>query len=120
MKAIKLMMIVAVFGLSATTMGQENLKPTFEKDGELIKGTFYHENGNVQQEGTYKNGELHGEWISYNEKGEKTALAQYDNGVKTGKWFFWSGDKLTEVDYSENEIASVNVWKNGNNVASNP
>ena len=38
---------------------------------------------------------------------------------KTGKWFIWSDDKLTEVDYSNNQIAAVNTWVNKDPVASN-
>jgi antitoxin component YwqK of YwqJK toxin-antitoxin module len=42
--------------------------------------------------------------------GNKTAMATYDNGQKSGKWFFWNDTVLSEVDYSNNQIASV---KNG-------
>jgi antitoxin component YwqK of YwqJK toxin-antitoxin module len=38
--------------------------------------------------GFYKNGKLQGEWISYDSNGYKTAMATYDNGQKSGKWFF--------------------------------
>jgi hypothetical protein len=37
-------------------------------------------------------------------------MATYDNGQKSGKWFFWNDTVLSEVDYSNNQIASV---KNG-------
>ena len=111
MKKIKNILLTAIFLAGATVLAQENPEPRFEKDGELIKGTFYYEDGSVKQEGTYKEGNLHGEWISYNQNGEKEAIAQYTNGEKTGKWFFWSDNKLTEVDYNENRIAKVNSWK---------
>ncbi|MDT0675172.1 toxin-antitoxin system YwqK family antitoxin [Autumnicola musiva] len=113
MKKLKYLFIGAALVFTGAVSAQE--KPAFEKQGDLIKGTFYYEDGSVRQEGTYKEGELHGEWISYNKEGEKTAVAQYNMGGKTGKWFFWTEDRLTEVDYKNNRIASVNNWKNDEN-----
>lgn len=103
-------MIVAV--LFSTALTAQEIEPDFERTGELIKGTFYYEDGNISQEGTYKDGKLHGEWVSYDKDGKKTAIASYKNGEKSGKWFFWSGDTLTEVDYEENRIAEVRNYKN--------
>ncbi|WP_040507006.1 toxin-antitoxin system YwqK family antitoxin [Gillisia limnaea] len=106
MKNIKSMLVVVAFLFSVTLSAQE-IKPDFEKQGDLIKGTFYFEDGNVSQEGTYKDGKLHGKWISYDQNGKKVAMANYEEGKKTGKWFFWSSNELTEVDYSNNRIAEV-------------
>lgn len=105
--------------LGVTAMAQE-VKPQFEKlDNGLTKATYYHENGAVAQTGTFLNNERHGEWISYDVDGKKTAEAKYANDHKTGKWFFWKGDVLTEVDYSNNDIVAVNTWVNKSTVVSN-
>lgn len=109
MKNIKSMLVVLAFLFSVTLAAQE-IKPVFEKEGNLIKGTFYNEDGNVSQVGTYKDGKLHGKWISYDQNGKKVAMANYEEGQKTGKWFFWSSDQLTEVDYSNNSIAEVTKY----------
>ena len=120
MKIIKSMILAGVFLVSGATMAQNDApKPTFEKDGDLIKGTFYYEDGSVRQKGTYKDGELHGEWVSYDQNGEKKAIATYENGQKHGKWFFWEDNKLTEVDYKSNQIASVNKWTSESSLVSN-
>lgn len=111
MKKLKLTIAAAAI-LITTAISAQNVKPTFEKDGDLIKGTFYYEDGSVRQEGTYKDGKLHGEWISYEQNGKKNAIAQYNEGDKTGKWFFWANDILTEVDYNSNIIAEVRSYKN--------
>lgn len=111
MKKLKLTK-AAVAILITTAINAQDVKPTFEKDGDLIKGTFYYEDGSVKQEGTYKDGKLHGEWISYEQNGKKNAIAQYKEGDKTGKWFFWANDILTEVDYNSNIIAEVKSYKN--------
>ncbi len=111
------MMLAMMF--SATIFAQE-VKPTFEKQGDQIKGTFFYENGTIRQQGFYsKEGKLHGEWKSYDATGKKIAMGQYKNGVKTGKWFFWSADKLSEVNYSDNKIADVTTWSNKDNVVVN-
>ena len=91
---------------------------TLLKDQNLIKVVYYHENGNVQQEGTYNlEGELHGEWVSFTSEGEKLSMGTYLNGKKHGKWFFWGEDVLKEVDYSHNQIAAVHQWKEGAKLA---
>nr|WP_309760452.1 membrane-binding protein [Flavobacterium sp.] len=95
---------------TGTIFAQEN-NPKLEAVGQLVKTTYYFENGKVQQEGFFENGKLDGTWISYDENGNKSSVATYDNGVKTGKWLFWNGKNLNEVDYSNNNIASVKTWK---------
>ncbi len=106
--------------LFSATISAQEVKPTFEKQGDQIKGTFFFEDGTVRQEGFYnKQGKLHGEWKSYDRTGKKIAMGQYTVGVKTGKWFFWNADKLSEVNYEENKIADVTTWSNGDNVVVN-
>lgn len=100
-------MLVVVTFLFSVTLSAQELKPDLEKQGDLIKGTFYFEDGSVSQEGTYKDGKLHGKWVSYDHTGKKIAMANYEEGKKTGKWFFWTSDQLTEVDYNNNRIAEV-------------
>ena len=116
----KLLVVVALMGAVSFASAQEK-KNTFVKEGDLIKATLYYDNGQVSQEGYYTaDNKLQGTWISYNKEGEKTAVANYDNGKKTGKWFFWNDDTLREVDYSQSRITGVNVWKiDGERVVSN-
>jgi hypothetical protein len=40
-------------------------------------------------------------------------MGEYENGQKTGKWFFWTGSTLNEVDYSNSRIADIKKWSNG-------
>ena len=115
---MKKIVFMAMILFGATVMAQD-VKPNFEKNGDVIKGTFFYDNGTIQQEGTYKDGKLHGEWIMYNADGKKTAIGNYTHGEKTGKWFFWKNDRLVEVDYSTNEIASVTNWKSESSLVRN-
>ncbi|WP_088340158.1 toxin-antitoxin system YwqK family antitoxin [Robiginitalea sediminis] len=102
------------FGLQAQTS-----EPVVEKEGKSVKATYFHENGEVAQVGYFLNGQLHGEWKMYDVQGRKIAMGQYVEGKKSGKWFFWSGEGLKEVDYNNNQIASVTQWNNGEAVAIN-
>lgn len=101
---------------SGIIIAQES-KPVLEPFGKKLKATYFYENGQVQQEGFFENGKLEGTWLSYDEQGNKTSSGEYSKGVKTGKWFFWSQNDdnvfttLSEVDFSNNRIASVKNWK---------
>ena len=95
---------------TGTIFAQEN-NPKLEAVGDLVKTTYYFENGKLQQEGFFKNGKLEGIWISFDVNGNKLSVANYENGEKVGKWLFWNGNKLNEVEYSNSRIASVKTWK---------
>ena len=116
----KLLVAVAFLGAVSFASAQEK-KNIYVKEGNLIKATLFHDNGQVSQKGYYTaDGKLQGEWISYEKSGITTAVANYENGEKTGKWFFWNDDTLREVDYSQSQITSVNTWKiEGERVVSN-
>lgn len=111
---LSLLMLLAV----TFTYGQEKTQPKFEKQGNQTEATFYHDNGKVEQHGYFnKANKLQGIWTSYDINGKKTAVGLYDNGVKVGKWFFWSENSLKEIDYDNNAIASVNEWENKSTIA---
>lgn len=104
---MKKLLIMALMLVSGTvTFAQNTKKPVFEKKGDLVKATYYHENGEVAQTGHFTSkGKLQGEWTSFDVNGKKTAIGTYENGKKVGKWFFWKGDSLQEVDYATSKNA---------------
>ena len=106
---MKKLFITAMLVVSGALFAQDD-NAKHEVVDQMVKSTFYHDNGQVQQEGFYKNGKVHGEWISYNMNGEKVAIGKYENGKKVGKWFFWSGADLMEVDYTDTRVAQVKKW----------
>ena len=117
---MKNMILTFVMLFSVAMIAQENnIKPTFEKDGDMVKATYFHENGEIAQVGNLLNKKPHGEWVSFDADGKKTAVAQYNKGVKVGKWFMWSGDELTEIDYNDNKIVNVIKWDNTNPIVNN-
>ena len=105
----KYLFIAAI--LISGVISAQNIAPKHEVVGNLVKSTYYYENGKVSQEGFYKDGKVHGQWTSYDQNGNKIAIGEYNNGVKTGKWFFWNKATLSEVDYSDSRVASVKSWK---------
>ncbi|MGB5819072.1 MAG: nicotinic acid mononucleotide adenyltransferase [Saonia sp.] len=103
---MKTITILLALVFSSAIYAQDH-KPTFEKEGNLVKATYFHEDGMVAQTGYFLNGKLHGEWKMYNKEGEKIALGKYAEGKRTGKWFFWQGEALQEVDYEDSKIAHL-------------
>ncbi|WP_291864675.1 nicotinic acid mononucleotide adenyltransferase [Maribacter sp.] len=113
-RAILFLALIASVGMYA-----QDTTPTYEVEGEMVKVTYYHENGKISQTGFFVNEQLQGEWRMYNEEGKKIAMGQYTNGVKMGKWFFWEGKKLKEVDFTDNKIANITQWNNAEAVVLN-
>ncbi|THD69455.1 nicotinic acid mononucleotide adenyltransferase [Robertkochia marina] len=101
---------------SMTLLAQEEIKPKYEIEGNMVKATYYHDNGKVAQTGYYLDGKLHGEWKAYNQEGKKIAMGTYNQGEKTGKWFFWSENTLHEANYEDSRLASVTKWNNSNSI----
>ncbi|GIZ09303.1 toxin-antitoxin system YwqK family antitoxin [Flavobacterium sp. UMI-01] len=108
---MKKYIILSVLLLSGMLFANEG-KPKLEAAvNNTVIATYYHDNGQVQQTGAFKDGKLHGEWVSYDENGKKIAMATYVNGQKAGKWFIWNEGTLNEVDYANNKIVAVKNWK---------
>ena len=107
---MKKILILCALIVSGGAFAQE-VEPKYEIQGNLVKATYYYDNGNVKQEGFYKDGKVHGKWISYTESGKKLSIGEFKNGEKAGKWFFWNERALNEVDYADSRIASVSKWE---------
>jgi antitoxin component YwqK of YwqJK toxin-antitoxin module len=104
---MKKYLLVVVMMVSGFVFSQDNT-PVLEAEGQLVKATYYYENGNVQQVGYFKDGKLDGKWTSYDTKGNVSAIAEYSNGAKTGKWMYFSNTVCTsEVNFSDNQIVAV-------------
>lgn len=107
---MKKIFIIAVMMVSGVMFAQG--EPQLEVVGQLVKATYYYDNGNVQQVGFFKDGKLEGKWTSYNENGSIKIIAEYVDGQKSGKWqYFDNAVAVREVDYNKNQIASVKVIK---------
>lgn len=115
---MKSTIFLLTFFICAVSFGQQKRDLKLNENTNLIEVTCYHDNGVISQKGTYTlEGKLQGEWLSFDAQGKKTVSANYDNGKKVGKWFYWKGKTLKEVDYSNNAIANVTFWENVNTLA---
>lgn len=103
----KYITILAALLISASVFAQKERTLTLNKETNLIEVVYYHDNGEISQTGSYTaDGKLQGQWLSFNEDGEKIVTAYYKEGKKVGKWIYLIDGKLKEVDYSKN-IASI-------------
>ena len=50
---------------------------------------IYFNSGIQNEQRSYKEGKMHGTWITWNEMEVKLAEANYNFGEKHGKWFIW-------------------------------
>lgn len=115
---MKKLILLAVFFIAAQGFSQEK-ETTFEREGDLVKATYYFKTGEVKVQGYFKDKKLTGTWSSYDKQGNKTKIANYKEGKKTGKWFVWGKESLKEINYDGNVIVSVNDWKSESRLALN-
>lgn len=110
MMMVKILVACVLFGLSVGNTYAQEKELKVNEDTGLIEAVYYHENGEISQHGTFNSkGQLHGKWLSFNDKGVKIAEGSYQKGLKSGIWYFWQGDSIREVEYKNNAIASVSV-----------
>ena len=103
---MKKFIIIGAVLISSMIFAQKGT-PKLEVVDNMVKATYYYDNGKIQQEGFFKDGKLEGKWIAYDAQGNKLSVGEYSNGQKTGKWFFYNEAKLSQVDYSNNQVAYV-------------
>lgn len=115
---MKKLLTVCALSIASFAISQENL-PTFKAEGDLVKATYYYEDGSIKTIGFFKDKKLTGKWTKFDKSGNKTQLAFYEDGKKVGKWFIWSEDSLKEITYAKNTIKTVSTWKPESRVAVN-
>jgi antitoxin component YwqK of YwqJK toxin-antitoxin module len=104
---MKKFLLIAVLMISGIAISQGN-EPILEEEGQLVKATYYYDNGTVQQVGYFKDGKLDGKWTSFDANGNLITIAEYTNGVKSGKWMYYSNSVcISEVNFSDNRIVEV-------------
>ncbi|MBT8244285.1 MAG: nicotinic acid mononucleotide adenyltransferase [Winogradskyella sp.] len=108
----KKILVLFAFFIGMVSFAQQERELKVNEDTNLIDVIYYHDNGVISQTGSYTlDGKLHGKWLSFDSNGKKNVAANYDNGQKVGKWFYWSNKTLKEVDYTKNIIVSISDWQ---------
>lgn len=102
------LVLLVLLGLSTIAYSQKK-QPTFKAEGDLVKATYYHDNGAIKTQGFFKDSKLDGKWVSFDKEGNKLQLAFYEEGRKVGKWLIWtSPTTVKEIIYENNTVVSVN------------
>ena len=104
-------LLALVLFFSFTISNAQEIKPKFEKSGNLVKATYYFEDGSIKEQGFFKNKKLTGKWVAFNKQGDKTATAYYSAGKKVGTWFACSKNSVREVTYNNNVIVSIKNYE---------
>jgi len=103
----KFITTLALFIFMVNLSFSQAVEPTFEKQGDLVKATYYYDTGSIKEVGFFKDNKLHNQWISYNQQGKIKVVAVYNKGKKDGKWYLVGEETVKEVTYKSNEIVKV-------------
>ncbi|MGA9271006.1 MAG: nicotinic acid mononucleotide adenyltransferase [Lutimonas sp.] len=105
---MKNIIVALILVLTATSFAfAQNNEPVFEKQDDLVKATYYHDNGMIKEVGYFKDEKLHDQWIRYDNSGKISVVANYDNGIKEGKWYIVGEQTTKEITYRENKLIKV-------------
>jgi antitoxin component YwqK of YwqJK toxin-antitoxin module len=67
---------------------------SYERHG---KFTFYHSNGQKQEEGSFAKDELSGEWMAWHENGKVRSKGKYENGERVGEFIDYGDDGVMQA-----------------------
>lgn len=109
-EVMKTLVFAFLFCISFLGYSQEK-QPTFKAENDLVKATYYYNDGAVQMQGYFKDKKLTGKWTMFDRKGDKIQTGYYKNGKKVNTWFVWNKNSLKEITYNNNNITNVNHWK---------
>ena len=70
----------------------------------LVKKTYFYNNGQNKEEGSYLNGKKHGTWTAWYKNGNKKSKTTFLNGKSDGKSTVWSPDGKESFEL---------IWKRG-------
>lgn len=86
--------------------GQVESEGNYEEGNEVGTFTEYYENGDLMMVSNYKEGLLHGKMINYYENGQIESEGTYEDGNLNGKatWYYESGVVKKEASYIDSEL----------------
>jgi len=112
------MILILVFVLGLTFSYGQTTKVERTTSPQVKKLTQFHDNGEVAQQGYILRNKLDGTWESFDAEGNKIAVGNYEKGVKSGTWFFWTDEQLIEVEFVNNKVEDVIYWNTTDRTAS--
>jgi antitoxin component YwqK of YwqJK toxin-antitoxin module len=77
------------------------------KDGIIY---LFFDNNKVHEIRSYRTGNMHGTWITFNAKGKKVGEANYSNNLKNGKWYIWDDNGVLRYDMTYLDGQKSGIW----------
>lgn len=71
---------------------------------------LFYPDGSINELRMYKNNLMHGTWVTFNDKGIKTAEANYALDKKNGKWYIWDETGILRYDMTYFEGNKAGTW----------
>lgn len=107
---MKNLIFFLLLGIGTMIAQEKETLKFYTQEGEFIKFSEYHQNGQLAQTGFLLNGKNHGVWQSFDINGIKKSKGVFSKGKKVDRWFFWNNGELLEVDYKNNIVQNVVKW----------
>lgn len=105
---MKNIVIIAIALFTSFSFSQKEKTLILNEETNLIDVVYYHDNGEVSQTGSFTTeGKLEGNWVSFDDEGNKLVSAYYKNGKKVGKWVHWVDGEKKIVRYDDNNLVSL-------------
>ncbi len=98
--------------------GQIFQQGTFKDGGYEGEWTYWHPNGQVCKKITYKSSLPQGSWEVFRKDGTKSEIQAYDEGKRDGQWIFFypnGEDVMLELNYDAGRLEGkrISYYKNG-------
>lgn len=122
MKKMVLILALCFTGWGAMAAGGNQKSKVEDLGRGMQKVTWFHENGQVAEEGFYQNDQKTGTWTTYDEFGHKTAIVHWNLDKKDGDCYvlYQNGKVKYHVVYSNSKKVKASEWdENGNLLAGN-
>lgn len=103
----KIVLALAFVMISGQISIAQGVEPTYEKQDDLVKVTYYYENGQVKEQGYFKGDKVHDQWVAFDKEGNITTIARFDHGKKDGTWFMEVDGKMKELTFEANKLLEV-------------
>lgn len=112
---MRIHLLLLVLALPFAISAQDGVKREFYPSGQLQRVYWsagdrtrfisYHENGKVNDKGSFKSELPDGRWTRYAEDGTRISRVKYDEGQRTGLWTIRTMDGLThQLRYRGNSL----------------
>lgn len=122
MKRIILLMAMCFSGWAAmANPGGVKISKVEDMGKGMQKVTWFYDDGTVAEEGFYLDGLKTGTWTSFNEKGQKTAIANWARDKKDGDCYIMhdNGQVKFKVVYSNNKKVTAYEWDESGTLLAN-